>query len=70
MEAYQAHYHLRIYDIMEALTLADRIAVMNVGPGPTSATSSRSIGRDRAVRPIPSFGQLFAELENMLHGDH
>ncbi len=58
------------HDIMEALTLADRIAVMNVGPG-SNIRHLIEIDRPRPRSPAdPKLGQLFAELEDMLHGDH
>lgn len=58
------------HDIMEALTLADRIAVMNVGPG-SNIRHLIEVDRPRPRSPAdPKLGQLFADLENMLHGDY
>jgi NitT/TauT family transport system ATP-binding protein len=56
------------HDIMEALTLADRIAVMSVGPGSRIAHLIE-IGLDRPRNPAdPELGRRFAELEGLLDG--
>ena len=56
------------HDIMEALTLADRIAMMSVGPGSRIAY----LVEVTAPRPRnpgdPALGAQFLELENLLHG--
>jgi NitT/TauT family transport system ATP-binding protein len=55
------------HDIMEALTLADRIAVMSVGPGSRIAHLIE-LGLERPRHPgDPVLGALFEQLENMLH---
>ena len=55
------------HDIMEALTLADRIAVMSVGPGSRIAHLI-SVDLDRPRDPAdPRLGRQFRELEELLH---
>ena len=58
------------HDIMEALILADRIAMMTVGPG---SRVSQIIDLDLPRPRNPgdaAIGRLFAELENRLLNDH
>jgi len=56
------------HDIMEALTLADRIAMMSVGPGSRIAHLIK-IDQPRPRNPgDPELGRLFAHLEHLLHG--
>ena len=58
------------HDIMEALTLADRIAVMSVGPRSRIAHLIE-IGLGRPRNPAdPELGRLFARLETLLDGSH
>lgn len=55
------------HDIMEALTLADRIAIMSVGPGSRIAHLIE-ITTPRPRSPgDPTLGAQFAELEHLLH---
>ena len=55
------------HDIMEALTLADRIAVMSVGPG-SHIAHLIELDIERPRDPAdPRLGRWFGELENMLH---
>jgi len=55
------------HDIMEALTLADRIAVMSLGPGSRIAQLV-SIDLARPRNPgDPELGRLFTRLEQLLH---
>jgi NitT/TauT family transport system ATP-binding protein len=58
------------HDIMEALTLADRIAVMSVGPRSRIAHLI-DLGLDRPRHPgDPALGRRFEELEGLLdHGE-
>ncbi|WP_083656021.1 ABC transporter ATP-binding protein [Mongoliimonas terrestris] len=56
------------HDIMEALTLADRIAVMSVGPGSRIAHVVE-VDRPRPRVPgDPELGRIYAQLERLLHG--
>jgi NitT/TauT family transport system ATP-binding protein len=55
------------HDIMEALTLADRVAVMSMGPGSRIA-QFMTIDQARPRNPgDPGLGQLFTRLEQLLH---
>jgi NitT/TauT family transport system ATP-binding protein len=55
------------HDIMEALTLADRVAVMTMGPGSRIA-HFMTIDQARPRNPgDPGLGQLFTRLEQLLH---
>ena len=55
------------HDIMEALTLADRIAVMSVGPGSRIAhLIELNLPRPRDPAD-PALGRWFRDLEEMLH---
>jgi NitT/TauT family transport system ATP-binding protein len=55
------------HDIMEALTLADRIAVMSVGPG-SNIKHLIEVDSARPRNPAdPELGRQFNELERLLH---
>jgi NitT/TauT family transport system ATP-binding protein len=55
------------HDIMEALTLADRIAVMSVGPG-SKIAHMVDVDMPRPRDPAdPQVGRWFRDLEDMLH---
>lgn len=55
------------HDILEALTLADRIAVMSVGPGSRIAHLIE-LSTERPRDPAdPEVGCLFRQLEDLLH---
>lgn len=55
------------HDIMEALTLADRLAVMSVGPGSRIAHLI-ALDLDRPRNPAdPNLGRQFREVEELLH---
>jgi NitT/TauT family transport system ATP-binding protein len=56
------------HDIMEALTLADRIAMMSVGPG-SRIDHLIEVTAPRPRNPgDPRLGEQFAHLEHLLHG--
>jgi NitT/TauT family transport system ATP-binding protein len=56
------------HDIMEALTLADRIAIMSVGPGSRIAHMIE-VDHARPRNPAdPGLAKLFGMLEHLLHG--
>jgi len=56
------------HDIMEALTLADRIAMMSVGPG-SRIEHLIEVDVPRPRNPgDPRLGEQFAHLEHLLHG--
>jgi NitT/TauT family transport system ATP-binding protein len=56
------------HDIMEALTLADRIAMMGVGPG-SRVEHLIEVDSPRPRNPgDPRLGEQFARLEHLLHG--
>ncbi len=56
------------HDIMEALALADRVAIMNVGPGSRIARMEEvGLPRPRAATD-PQLGRMFQEFEDIL--DH
>jgi NitT/TauT family transport system ATP-binding protein len=58
------------HDIMEALTLADRIAMMSVGPGSRIAHLVE-LDMPRPRNPgDPALGRLFTQLERRLLADH
>jgi len=55
------------HDILEALILADRIAVMSTGPGSRIAHLA-SVDLERPRHPgDPRLGRCFEDLENLLH---
>jgi NitT/TauT family transport system ATP-binding protein len=55
------------HDILEALTLADRVAVMSVGPGSRIAQVI-TIDQARPRHPgDPDLGRMFTQLEQLLH---
>jgi NitT/TauT family transport system ATP-binding protein len=55
------------HDIMEALTLADRVAVMSVGPS-SKIAEVLTVDQPRPRVPgDPDLGQMFAHLEHILH---
>jgi NitT/TauT family transport system ATP-binding protein len=55
------------HDILEALTLADRIAIMGVGPG-SKIEHLIDIKMERPRSPAsPEMGRLFSQLEHLLH---